>query len=84
MDSEWIFRLLCASVILVMVIYYFKREKKLLSFFTGAVTGSAALFLLNKYDEMLGIMIPLNVFNISGSIVLGVPFVAFLLIMNFL
>lgn len=84
MDSEWIFRVLCVSVILIMGIYYFRREKKLLSFFTGAVTGSAALFLLNKYGEILGIVIPLNFFNISGSLILGVPFVLFLVIMNFL
>lgn len=84
MSSEMIFNGLCGLVIIIMFVYYLKREKKLLSFLTGSFTGSAALFLLNRYGEMLGVSIPLNVFNISGSIVLGVPFVVFLVIMNFL
>ena len=84
MTSEMIFRAICSLVTIIMFVYYLKREKKLLSFFTGAFTGSVALFLLNRYGNMLGVTIPLNVFNISGSIILGVPFVAFLVIMNFL
>lgn len=84
MTSEMIFNALCGLVIIIMFVYYLKREKKLLSFLTGSFTGSAALFLLNRYGDMLGVSIPLNVFNISGSIVLGVPFVVFLVIMNFL
>lgn len=84
MTPEIILRALCILVTIIMLVYYLKREKKLLSFITGAFTGSAALFLLNEYGDMLGVTIPLNVFNISGSIVLGVPFVVFLVIMNFL
>ena len=84
MNPEMIFRALCILVIIIMIIYYLKREKKLLSFLTGAFTGIAALFLMNRYGDMLGLTIPLNVFNISGSVVLGVPFVVFLVIMNFL
>ena len=84
MDTEMIFRTLCGAVAVIMVIYYFRREKKLLSFLTGAVTGGAALFIVNKYGLMIGADIPLNIFNTVGSIVLGVPFLIFLVIMNFL
>ena len=84
METDMIFRALCGAVIAVMTVYFFRREKKLLSFFTGAFTGCAALFLINKYGVFFGIVIPLNLFNISGSIILGVPFVVFLVIMNFL
>lgn len=84
MDAEMIFRSLCGAVIVIMMIYYFKREKRLLSLLTGAITGGAALFIVNKYGVMIGVDIPLNLFNTVGSLVLGVPFVVFLVIMNFL
>jgi hypothetical protein len=84
MDTEMIFRIGCAAVIIIVAIYYFRREKKVLSLFIGAVTGCAALFIVNKYGGMLGVDIHLNLFNAVGSIVLGVPFVVFLVIMNFL
>jgi len=84
MDTEMIFRIGYAAVIIIVAIYYFRREKKVLSLFIGAVTGCAALFIVNKYGGMLGVDIHLNLFNTVGSIVLGVPFVVFLVIMNFL
>lgn len=84
MSTDMIFRSLCGAVSVIMMIYYFRREKKLLSFLVGAVTGGAALFLVNKYGTIVGIDIPLNLFNTAGSLILGVPFVVFLVIMNFL
>lgn len=84
MTTDIIFKLLCGAVVLIMALYYLRREKKLLSLIIGAVTGSAALFLINKYGGMIGVEIPLNMFNLLGSAILGVPFVVFLVIMNFL
>lgn len=84
MNTDIIFKLLCGAIVLIMGIYYLRREKKLLSLLIGAVTGTAALFLVNKYGGMIGVEIPLNLFNMLGSMVLGVPFVVFLVIMNFL
>ena len=84
MNTDMIFRSLCGAVILIMIIYYFRRERKIMSFIIGAVTGCGALFLVNRYGMALGIDVPLNVFNTAGSIVLGAPFVIFLVIMNFL
>lgn len=84
MTTDIIFKMLCGAVVLIMSFYYLRRERKLLSLFIGAVTGTAALFLINKYGGMIGVEIPLNLFNLLGSAVLGVPFVVFLVIMNFI
>ncbi|MBR5682623.1 MAG: pro-sigmaK processing inhibitor BofA family protein [Ruminococcus sp.] len=84
MDSGYIFKIICGIVTVIMIIYYCRRDKKLFSFFVGAFTGSAALFIVNKYGSIIGMNIPLNLFNISGSVILGAPFVLFLVIMNFL
>jgi hypothetical protein len=84
MDSGIVFKVLCGLAAAIMLIYYFKREKKLLSFLIGAVTGIAALFIVNKYGSIIGMSIPLNLFNFAGSIILGAPFVLFLVIMNYL
>lgn len=84
MDTDIIFKSLCGAVVLIMTIYHLRREKKLLSLIIGAVTGIAALFLINKYGGMIGVEIPLNLFNLIGSTILGVPFVVFLVIMSFL
>lgn len=84
MDTDLLFRLICAAVVLVMLIYYLKRQRKIASFLFGAFTGTAALLLLNEYGGAIGVTIQLNLFNLAGSAVLGVPFVIFLVIMNFL
>ena len=84
MDIEMLFKILCGIVVVIMMIYYFRRQRKLLSFIIGAFTGGAALFIVNKYGTLIGANIPLNLFNILGSLILGVPFVVFIVIMNFL
>ncbi|MDE6834513.1 MAG: pro-sigmaK processing inhibitor BofA family protein [Ruminococcus sp.] len=72
MNPDIIFIIICSLSVITMFIYYNKRENKILSVIFGAVTGMIALFILNKFNTD----IPLNIFNISGSAVLGVPFVA--------
>jgi hypothetical protein len=84
METETIFKLLCGAVVAIMLIYYLRREKKLMSVLTGVVTGGAALFIVNKYGAFIGADVPLNLFNVLGSAVLGVPFVIFIVIMNIL
>lgn len=82
MTVEMIFRIICVAAVLVMVIYYVRRKRRILSLLTGAITGFAALVLINKYGGLAGISISLNTFNISGSTVLGVPFVIGLVLIN--
>ncbi|MCD7810743.1 MAG: pro-sigmaK processing inhibitor BofA family protein [Ruminococcus sp.] len=82
MTTDNIFWGICAAIVLVMFIYYIKRERKLLSFLFGGLTGFIALVILNKYGTLIDIDVPLNSFNIAGSAVLGVPFVILLVIMS--
>lgn len=84
MQTDLIFWLICVVVIIVMFIYYSGRDKKILSFVFGSFTGIIALFILNQYGGVLGTEIPLNTFNVSGSVILGVPFVAGLVILKYL
>ncbi len=84
MNADTIFIFLCIAVTAIIIVYYLKREKKLIYVLTGALTGSAALFIINRYGTVFSLEINLNLFNIIGSVILGVPFVVFLVIMNFL
>ncbi len=84
MQTDLIFLLMCGIAVLVMLVYYSRRDRKILSFIFGAFTGMVALFILNKYGGAIGADIPLNVFNVSGSAVLGVPFVAGLVVLRYL
>lgn len=82
MTAENLFMGVCGAAALIMLIYYIRRERKLLSFLFGALTGVAALIVLNKYGGLIGAEIPLNLFNVGGSAVLGVPFVICLVILE--
>lgn len=84
MKIEEIFSIICGIAILVMVVYYIRRKRKVRSLLFGALTGAAALILVNKYGDLIGTDIPLSVFNITGSCILGVPFVVILVVINFL
>lgn len=84
MQTDLIFWLICGVVVVVMLIYYSRRDKKVLSFMFGAFTGMVALLIINKYGSVIGADIPLNIFNVSGSAVLGVPFVAGLVVLKYL
>lgn len=84
MQTDLIFGLICTVIILVMLVYYMRRDRKILSFVFGSFTGMVALFILNKYGGAIGAEIPLNIFNVGGSAVLGVPFVAGLVVLKYL
>lgn len=84
METETLFYLICVVAVLIMLEYFRRRKRKIISFIFGAVTGFIALVLVNKYGFVIGADIPLNTFNICGSAILGVPFVVGLVIINFL
>ena len=67
-----------------MVIYYLRNRRNIASFIAGTVSGIVSLFLLEKVSDLFSLNIPLNLFNIAGSLILGVPYVVILAIMNFL
>lgn len=84
MGTETIFWLICAVSVIIMIIYYSKCRRRVTSFLFGAFTGLAALIMLNRYGCYFEILLPLNIFNVCGSAILGVPFVICLVIINFL
>lgn len=84
MRNDLIFWLICGVAVLVMLVYYSRRDRKILSFIFGSFTGMTALFILNRYGGAIGAEIPLNIFNVGGSAFLGVPFVAGLVVLKYL
>ncbi len=84
MDTDIIFTAICAMAVLIMAVYYTSRKRRLRCILSGTLTGLVALFLINKYGVFIGADIPVNIFNLSGSIILGVPFVICLAVLEFL
>ena len=83
MNGEMLFYIICAAVVIAVLVYYAGRRRRLLSVFFGAFSGLAALMLLNMFGEKIGVQLSLNLFNVCGSAVLGVPFVAAAVIINY-
>ncbi len=79
-----IFLSLCAIAALTMSIYYLTRFKRFKTLFFGTFTGITALLLLNSFGGGFGAALPLNIFNVCGSVVLGVPFLICAIVFNFL
>ena len=79
-----IFWSLCAVAVLAMTVYYMTRLKRLKTAIFGAFTGAAALLLLNSFGGGFGAALPLNLFNVCGSTILGVPFVICIVVLKFL
>ena len=84
MNTHQIFYIVCGVVAVVMLIYYIRRKRRLLSAFFGVFSGIAALFSFNYFGEAMGVDLPINMFNFCGSAILGIPFVALLIIINIL
>lgn len=82
MNTEVIFYSVCALTAAIMFIYIRRRRKWLSTAIFGIISGLAALFLINSFGDGFGVHIPLNIFNLSGSVVLGVPFVAAMVILG--
>lgn len=84
MNTQQIFYIVCGVVAVIMIIYYIRRKRRLLSAFFGVFSGIAALFAVNYFGGAMGVDLPLNLFNLCGSAILGIPFVALLIIINIL
>lgn len=84
MTAEQLFYVVCAVTAVIMFIYYIRRKKRIISAFFGVFSGFAALLLVNRFGGCIGAELPLNLFNLCGSMVLGIPFVAFMIIVNIL
>ena len=84
METEMVFAAVCAIVIAIMIVYYAKRPNRFISVSFGSATGIVSLLLLCEFGEMIGIDAVLNVFNLAGAVILGLPYTIFIGIMNFL
>lgn len=84
MTADTAFFAACAAALLAMFIYYKKSRRRAVRLLTGTLTGLAALFIVQRYDFLIGADIPLNAFNLCGSAVLGVPFVLCMVILRFI
>lgn len=84
MNTQQIFYIVCGAAAMVMLIYYIRRKKRLFSAFFGALSGIAALFAVNYFGGAMGVDLPINLFNFCGSAILGIPFVALMVIINIL
>ncbi|MBR4626180.1 MAG: pro-sigmaK processing inhibitor BofA family protein [Ruminococcus sp.] len=82
METDIIFAGVCAAAVLIMLLYYIRRGRRLRALLFGSLTGLAALFVLNRYGGSFNTWLPLNTINVFGSAVLGVPFVIFLVILK--
>lgn len=82
MNTDILFAAVCTVAVLIMVIYYLKCKKRLRALIFGAMTGLAALFILNKFGGNFDTRLPLNAFNLAGSAVLGVPFVICMVVLR--
>lgn len=84
MNTDKIFYIICGVVAVIMLIYYIRRKKRLISAFFGSFSGLAVLFIMNRFGGDLGADLPLNTFNVCGSMILGIPFVALMIIIKLL
>lgn len=84
MTAEQLFYVLCGVTMVIMFIYYIRRKRRLSSAFFGVFSGFVTLLLVNRFGGCIGAELPLNLFNLCGSMVLGIPFVALMIIVNIL
>jgi len=76
--------LACAAAAVAMLLFYRRRKHRLLSALYGAVTGIGALLVMNCFGGYIGAELPLNPFNLTGSALLGAPFVVMMTILRYL
>jgi len=65
---------------IIMLIYYIKSKKPILTAFKGIVSGGVAFFLVNYFGHYINIKLTISLFNIIVSLLLGIPGVILLVI----
>ncbi len=75
MKSEYIFITACAVTVIIMAVYYLRRNNRISSLLTGVLTGVLSLLAVNMLGGYIGIYLPMNTFNTFASGVLGAPYV---------
>lgn len=79
-----IFKVICVTAALIMLVYYAKRKHTVRSALAGMVSGGTALLLLHYYGSAFGYAPPVNLFNTAVSLILGIPGAAAVMAANLL
>ncbi len=82
--NDYIFKLIWIVAGLIMLRFYARRKKTIKSAIIGMVSGAAALILLHYYGDNIGFAPPLNLFNTTVSLVMGIPGAALIMAVNLL
>lgn len=81
-STDVIFAVMCVLCALTVAVYIFTREKRFKAMILSVMTGLFALFILNYFGDKLKVNVPLNTFDVCGSMVLGVPFLIGVILIN--
>ncbi|MBQ8010259.1 MAG: pro-sigmaK processing inhibitor BofA family protein [Oscillospiraceae bacterium] len=70
--------LLYIGALLILLIFYIRRKKRIRTFLLGGTSGLASLVLLHLYGGVIGFTPTLCWFNLAVSVLLGIPGVVML------
>ena len=76
----YLYWLLWGTGILILLIFYIKRQKPIRTFLLGSVTGLTALFLLHFYGKAIGFAPELCITNLLTSSLFGIPGTALIIL----
>ena len=81
--QEVIFWGIWAVLGVIMLLYYLRRKRRVLSLLVGAVSGLLALLVVHYGGSLVGISPVLNPLHLVQSAVLGVPGVILMVVLHF-
>ena len=81
--QEVIFWGIWAVLGLIMLLYYLRRKRRVLSLLVGAGSGLLALLVVQYGGSLVGISPALNPLHLVQSAVLGVPGVILMVVLHF-
>ena len=81
--QEVIFWGIWAVLGLIMLLYYLRRKRRVLSLLVGAGSGLLALLVVHYGGRLVGISPVLNPLHLVQSAVLGVPGVILMVVLHF-
>jgi hypothetical protein len=80
--SDIVFYGIWVIVGIIMLVYYTKRKRTLMSSIIGMGSGMAALLILHYFGSGINFTPELSMFNTMTALILGVPGVVLMLVIN--
>lgn len=77
---SYLYWLLWGTGILILFLFYIRRQQPIRTFLLGSVTGLTVLFLLHFYGESIGFAPELCTTNLLTSSLLGIPGTALIIL----